>query len=92
MNQSQNQQNGTLAQSSESPLCKSLAEDDIAKLREEYNSIDKDGNGFISKIELALLCGQLKKYKGDEILEFNEDDVNTLFDMIDTDGNGKIDF
>merc|ERR1712226_1124267 len=52
---------------------------------EAFNAIDSNGNKMISRRELRDLCALMNK-------NVTTDEVNSLFDTIDTDHSGTINF
>jgi calmodulin len=55
------------------------------ELRETYDHYDANRDGLIQKAEFAELCLALDE-------DMPEDDIDTGFEVVDTDGNGVIDF
>jgi calcium-dependent protein kinase len=59
-------------------------EDNLRKLREQFNRMDKNGDGELTLQELQAGCKELGIMK--------QEDVNQLFQTIDSDNNGSISY
>jgi calmodulin len=62
-----------------------LSDSELAEFREIFNLVDLDKGGTISKDELRQLMTTLG-------LKPTQDELNSMVDEIDQDGNGEIDF
>ena len=62
-----------------------LSEDEVAEIKEEFKEVDVDGNGTVSPEELQ----KFMKEQGEKI---PEGVINVMVAMVDTDGDGKINF
>ena len=61
-------------------------QEEEAEIREEFNRMDADGSGFISKEEI------LKMISSNHRLRNVEDEAKKCLDEIDVDGNGLISY
>ena len=64
------------------------SKDEEFELREAFNCIDIDGNGYISKDELK---DAVKKIMSTE-QDLSPQDVEAMMQDADVDGNGQLDF
>jgi Ca2+-binding EF-hand superfamily protein len=62
-----------------------LSEDEVAEIKEEFKEVDVDGNGTVSPEELQ----KFMKEQGEKI---PEGVINVMVAMVDTDGDGKINY
>ena len=62
-----------------------LTAEELAEFREIFNLVDLDKGGTISKEELRQLMNTLG-------LKPTQEELNSMVEEIDTDGNGEIDF
>ena len=62
-----------------------LSEEELAEFREIFNLVDLDKGGTISRDELKQLMTTLG-------LKPTQEELNSMVEEIDTDGNGEIDF
>ena len=62
-----------------------LSEDEVAEIKEEFKEVDVDGNGTVSPEELQ----KFMKEQGEKL---PEGVINVMVAMVDTDGDGKINF
>ena len=63
-----------------------LTDKEMAELAAQFNEIDKNGNGTLSRDEI------MEAYKQIKGIEFNEQEVDELIMNIDADGSGEIDY
>ena len=63
-----------------------LNQRELSDLEKIFTQLDKNGNGSLSRDE--LLDGYRRVYG----YNFNEEEVNALLEMADTDGSGEIDY
>ena len=59
---------------------------DESEIREEFNRMDSDGSGYISKEEI------LKMITSNHRLRNSEEEAKKCLDEIDVDGNGMISY
>ena len=64
---------------------KDLSTDELAELRETFDSCDSDGDGWIIVGEFASLLHRLDQ-------DLSDDECLLAFEMTDGDGDGKISF
>ena len=64
---------------------KDLSTDELAELRESFDSCDNDGDGWIIVGEFASLLHRLDQ-------DLSDDECLLAFEMTDGDGDGKISF
>ena len=62
-----------------------LSEAEVAEIKEAFNEVDVDGNGTVSPEELQ----KFMKEQGEKL---PEGVINVMVAMVDTDGDGKINF
>ena len=62
-----------------------VTEDEVAEIKEEFKEVDVDGNGTVSPEEL-------QKFLKEQGAKIPEGVINVTVAMLDTDGDGKINF
>jgi Ca2+-binding EF-hand superfamily protein len=62
-----------------------MSDDQLSELRDAFNAMDKDGNGYIEKRELKNLLLALGESPTDK-------DVDDMFKAADVNGDGQISF
>ena len=62
-----------------------LSADQLEELKKAFTAIDANGDGVISKDELATLLKGLGEDVGDDV-------VTEMMNLADTDGDGKVNF
>jgi Ca2+-binding EF-hand superfamily protein len=64
---------------------KDLSTDELAELRESFDTCDSDGDGWIIVREFASLLNRLDQ-------DLSDDECLLAFEMTDSDGDSKISF
>lgn len=64
---------------------KDLSTDELAELRESFDTCDSNGDGWIIVREFASLLNRLDQ-------DLSDDECLLAFEMTDSDGDGKISF
>lgn len=62
-----------------------FSQEQIKELREAFAIFDKDGDGFITSSELQDVMKSLRE-------KFTKEDIHSMIQQVDVDGNGTIDF